>query len=50
MGMKEEGRLRSHLYQDGKFIDAVYLALLVEEYRAVTLSRMEVFIKTSSIH
>lgn len=50
MGMQEEGRLRNHLYQDGKFFDAVYLALLVEEYRTVTLPRMEAFIKTSTIY
>lgn len=50
MGMKEEGRLRNHLHQDGKFFDAIYLALLVEEYRTITLPRMEAFIKTSTIH
>lgn len=50
MGMKEEGRLRNHLYQGGKFYDAVYLALLVEEYRAITLPRMDVLIKASVSH
>lgn len=44
MGMKEEGRLRNHLYQDGKFHDAVLLGLLVDEYRKTTLPRMSVLI------
>ena len=44
MGMKEEGRLRNHLYQDGKFHDAIFLGLLVEEYRKTTLPRMNVLI------
>lgn len=41
MGMKEEGRLRNHLCQDGAFHDAVFLGLLVEDYRKVTLPRMK---------
>jgi len=41
MGMKEEGRLRKHLCQDGAFHDAVFLGLLVEDYRKVTLPRMK---------
>lgn len=41
MGMKEEGRLRNHLCQDGEFHDAVFLGLLVEDYRKVTLPRMK---------
>lgn len=44
MGMKEEGRLRNHLYQDGKFNDAIYLGLLVEDYRRLTLPRMNFLI------
>jgi diamine N-acetyltransferase len=49
MGMKEEGRLRNHLYQDGKFFDAVYLALLVEEYRSVSLPKLNAFIKITKV-
>ena len=40
MGMKEEGRLRNHLFLDGKFYDAIYFGLLIEEYRNFTLPRM----------
>jgi diamine N-acetyltransferase len=44
MGMKEEGRLRNHLRQDGHYHDAVYLGLLVQEYRTATLQRMKAMI------
>lgn len=45
LGMKEEGRLRSHYFMnDGKYHDAVCLRLLVDEYRAVTLARMRALI------
>lgn len=44
MGMKEEGRLRNHLYQDGQFQDAIFLGLLEEEYRKVALPRMKTLI------
>lgn len=44
MGMKEEGRLRNHLRQGGKFHDAVFLGLLVEDYRKTTVPRMNVLI------
>lgn len=44
MGMKEEGRLRKHLCLDGQFQDAIFLGLLVEEYRKTTLPRMNVLI------
>lgn len=45
LGMKEEGRLRNHLFQrDGLFEDAVYLGMLVEEYRKTALPRMKVLI------
>ena len=47
MGMKEEGRFRNHLYQDGKFYDAIYLGLLVDEYRRITLPRMNFLISAS---
>jgi diamine N-acetyltransferase len=51
MGMKEEGRLRNHLCQDGMLYDAIYLGLLIEEYRRFTLPRMNFLIavgRTSS--
>jgi RimJ/RimL family protein N-acetyltransferase len=44
LGMKEEGRLRSHYFLDGRFQDAICLGLLVDEYRAVTLPRMRALI------
>lgn len=44
LGMKEEGRLRDHLHQDGRFEDAVFLGLLVEEYRKTSLPRMNFLI------
>ena len=44
LGMKEEGRLRSHYFMAGHFQDAVCLGLLVDEYRAVTLPRMRALI------
>lgn len=44
MGMKEEGRLRNHLCLDGQFQDAIFLGLLVDEYRNTTLPRMNVLI------
>jgi diamine N-acetyltransferase len=45
LGMKEEGHLRNHLFQrDGLFEDAVYLGMLVEEYRKTALPRMKVLI------
>jgi RimJ/RimL family protein N-acetyltransferase len=44
-GMQEEGRLRRHLFLDGRFQDAVCLGLLEEEYRAVALPRMNALIR-----
>ena len=44
LGMKEEGRLRNHLNQNGQFEDAVFLGLLVEEYRKTSLPRMHFLI------
>lgn len=44
LGMKEEGRLRNHLCQNGVFVDAIFLGMLVEEYRTVALPRMQVLI------
>ena len=44
LGMKEEGRLRKHLCQDGQYFDAVCLGVLVDEYRKITVPRMNVLI------
>lgn len=45
LGMKEEGRLRNHLYvKGGRFEDAICLGLLVDEYRKITLPRMKALI------
>jgi len=44
LGMKEEGRLRMHLYQDGKYFDAVCLGLLVNDYKRITLPKMNTLI------
>jgi diamine N-acetyltransferase len=40
LGMKEEGRMRNHYFLDGRWQDAIVLGLLVEEYRAQSLPRM----------
>ena len=48
LGMKEEGRLRSHYFLDGRFQDAICLGLLVEEYRAVTLPKLRALIAAGS--
>ena len=47
MGMKEEGRLRNHLFQNGQFDDAVFLGLLAEEYRITTVPRMNMLIASA---
>jgi diamine N-acetyltransferase len=45
LGMKEEGRLRNHLLQrDGSFEDAIFLGMLVDEYRKTALPRMKALI------
>ncbi len=44
LGMKEEGRMRSHYFINGHFQDAVWLGLLDEEYRRVALPRMRALI------
>jgi diamine N-acetyltransferase len=45
LGMKEEGRLRNHVRQrDGLFEDAVYLGMLVKEYRQIAVPRMRILI------
>lgn len=45
LGMREEGRLRSHYFIDGHTQDAVVLGLLVHEYRQTTLPRMTALIR-----
>jgi diamine N-acetyltransferase len=40
LGMKEEGRLREHIFINGRFQDVVCLGLLEAEYRQTTLPRM----------
>jgi diamine N-acetyltransferase len=44
LGMVEEGRLRRHLFIDGTWQDAVCLGLLEDEYRSVSLPRMNALI------
>ncbi len=45
--MVEEGRLRRHLFIDGAWQDAVCLGLLDEEYRSVSLPRMNALISAA---
>lgn len=45
LGMKEEGILRDHYFIGGEFRDAVCLGLLEDEYRTVSLPRMQVLMK-----
>lgn len=44
LGMREEGRLRSHYFINGHFQDAVLFGMLEDEYRHVALPRMNVLI------
>jgi RimJ/RimL family protein N-acetyltransferase len=44
LGMKEEGRLRSHYFLGGKFQDAVCLGILDDEYRRVAEPKMRALI------
>lgn len=41
LGMKVEGVLRSHLFQNGSFENAKVLGLLEEDYRTITAPRMK---------
>lgn len=43
-GMKEEGRLRKHLFLGDQFQDAIFLGLLSDEYRKISLPRMNFLI------
>jgi [ribosomal protein S5]-alanine N-acetyltransferase len=47
LGMVEEGRLRRHLFIDGAWQDAICLGLLDEEYRSVSLPRMNALISAA---
>lgn len=47
LGMQEEGRLRRHFFLGGHFQDAVCVGLLEDEYRALTLPRMNALIRVS---
>ncbi len=49
LGMKEEGLLRKHLYQNGNYHDAVFLGLLEEEYRQVALPKMTALIAACAL-
>jgi len=44
LGMKEEGRLRSHYFIGGKFQDAVCLGILASEFRSTALPKMKTLI------
>lgn len=44
LGMKEEGRLRRHYFRDNEFVDAIVLGLLADEYRSVSLPKMNALI------
>jgi RimJ/RimL family protein N-acetyltransferase len=41
LGMREEGRMRSHYFIDGKFQDALVFGILDEEYRRDALPKMQ---------
>ncbi|MFM2421176.1 MAG: hypothetical protein RL385_5899 [Pseudomonadota bacterium] len=49
LGMKEEGRLRSHYFINGHFQDAVLFGMLVDEYRGTALPRMKSLIAAGRI-
>ncbi|MBJ7330687.1 MAG: GNAT family N-acetyltransferase [Solirubrobacteraceae bacterium] len=44
LGMREEGRLRRHLFFDGVWQDAVCLGMLEDEYREIAAPRMTTLI------
>ena len=47
LGMKEEGRLRNHLCLAGQFMDGIFVGLLVDEYRKITVPRMNALISAA---
>lgn len=50
LGMKEEGRMRSHYFIDGKWQDAVVLGLLAHEARTHSIPRMNALIASARRH
>lgn len=44
LGMKEEGRLRQHIFMNGRFQDLISLGILEPEYRRTALPRMNALI------
>jgi len=50
LGMKEEGRMRSHYFIDGKWQDAVVLGLLADEARTQSIPRMNALIASACRH
>jgi RimJ/RimL family protein N-acetyltransferase len=48
LGMKEEGILRQHYFIGGEYRDAICLAMLEDDYRAVALPRMNALIGRST--
>jgi RimJ/RimL family protein N-acetyltransferase len=49
LGMTQEGRLRQHLFINGRLQDAVVFGLLDSEYRSVTLPRLESLIAAARL-
>jgi diamine N-acetyltransferase len=49
LGMKEEGRLRKHLFLEDTFQDAICLGMLAEEYETQALPRMNALIAVSKV-
>ncbi|MDP2007023.1 MAG: GNAT family protein [Rubrivivax sp.] len=49
LGMTQEGRLRQHLFINGRLQDAVVFGLLDDEYRSVTLPRLESLIAAARL-
>lgn len=48
LGMQEEGRLRDHYFIDNQFQDAVYMGLLLSDYKTKGLPRMRTLIAAGS--
>ena len=49
LGMKEEGRMRSHYFIDEKWQDAVVLGLLADEARTYSIPRMNALIASARL-
>ncbi len=48
LGMKEEGRLRNHLFFDGQFFDSVCIGMLSEEFQTIALPRMNSIVRMAN--